>query len=220
MPCAGVVLRMGKVSETQMTKRRINLFFFAAAYLAFLAWYDGWGQSPMTPGEVEGYLANFPEDAEGVEFLDRLRQMGADDDGEEFFMLNLNRYEYAEGEPNVGVPSAYQEYGAEVVPMILSNAGHPVYSGTFFADPPKGDSNEAHWNEVILVRYRSRRDFIRMVTSDDYLEAARHRAGGIAYAEVSPTSARMTLTSPRLIVFLLLLVPALLLDYVLKRSQP
>ena len=72
-----------------MAKRQINLVAFAAIYLVFLAWYDGWGRSPLTPGEVEGYLANVPENAEGVEFLNRLRKMGANDDGEELFMLNL-----------------------------------------------------------------------------------------------------------------------------------
>ena len=201
-----------------MAKRQINFVAFAAIYLVFLAWYDGWGRSPLTPGEVEGYLANLPENAEGVEFLNRLRKMGANDGGEEFFMLNLNRYEYADGEPKVGAPAAYRDYGAGVVPMILRNAGHPVYSGEFPADQIMENSDETHWDEVILVRYRSRRDFISMVTSDAYLEEARHRASGIAYAEVSPTSAIMNLASPRLIVFVMLLVPALFLDYLLKRS--
>ena len=198
-----------------MTKRQINLAAFSALYLVFLAWYDGWGRSPMTPEELEGYLANVPENAQGVEFLDRLRKMGLDDDGEEFFMLNLNRYEYAEGEPKNGAPEAYQDYGAGVVPMILRNAGHPIYSGVFPAEQLAG---EAYWDEMILVRYRSRRDFIAMVTSDAYLEVARHRAGGMAYAEVSPTSARINLASPRLLVFVLLLVPALLMDYRLRRG--
>jgi hypothetical protein len=39
----------------------------------------------------------------------------------------------------------------------------------------------------------------------------------IAYAEVTPTTAQISLASPRLIVFLLLLVPALLNDYRLRR---
>ena len=75
------------------------------------------------------------------------------------------------------------------------------------------------WDEVILVRYRSRRDFIRMVTSPDYLDIARSRAGGIAYAEVTPTGATINLASPRLIVLLLLLAPCVLLDRLLLRRR-
>lgn len=202
-----------------MTKRQINLVVFAGLYLIFLAWYDGWGRSPLTPAEVEAYLDNVSEDAEGVEFLQRLRTMGAHDDGEEFFMLNLNRYEYADDEPRGGAPAAYQEYSATVLPMILRNAGHPIYLGQFAVEQPGRASGEGGWDEVILVRYRSRRDFISMVTSDAYLEGAKNRAGGIAYAEVSPTSAIMNLASPRLIVFLLLLAPALFFDYLLKNRS-
>jgi len=62
--------------------------------------------SPLTAAEVDQYLANVAPDSEGVEFLDRMRNLGADD-GEEIFMLNLNRYEYADDESKVGVPAAY-----------------------------------------------------------------------------------------------------------------
>lgn len=199
-----------------MTKRQINFIVFAAIYILFLAWYDGWGRGPLTSEEVDGYLARVPESPEGVDFLERWREMGRNDDGNEFFMLNLNRYEYAEGESTDGAPAAYQKYGAGVVPMILGNAGHPIYAATFSAGPLAEADGEIYWDEVLLVRYRSRRDFISMVTSEPYLEIARHRAGGIAHAEVAPTVASFSLASPRLIVLLLLLVPALVRDRRLK----
>ena len=53
-----------------MTKRQINAGVFLALYLVFLAWYDGWGMSPLTAAEVEQYLANLAPDSEGIEFLD------------------------------------------------------------------------------------------------------------------------------------------------------
>ena len=213
---------MQDVSEngaTEMTKRQINFIVFTAIYVLFLAWYDGWGRGPLTSEEVDGYLARVPENAQGVEFLENLREMGKNDDGGEFFMLNLNRYEYAEGESTDGAPTAYQEYGAGVVPMILGNAGHPIYSAAFLTGQLAGGPDDPYWDETILVRYRSRRDFIDMVTSKPYLEIAGHRAGGISHAEVAPTIAAFSLASPRLIVFLLLLVPALLRDRRLKQRS-
>ena len=200
-----------------MTKRLINASVLIALYLVFLAWYDGWGMSPMTTAEVEQYLKNVPLDSNG-NFQDRMRKMGADDNGDEFFMLNLNRYKYADDEPKVGVPAAYQSYGASVIGMLLKNGGHPIYSGEFFTSPLIGDSDEAHWDEVILVRYRSRRDFLAMVTSDAYQEIARDRTSGIAYAAVSPTTPALNLAAPRLLVLILLLVPGLLIDCLLRRK--
>jgi hypothetical protein len=197
--------------------RQVNATIFFVLYLAFLAWYGGWGMSPLTEAEVESYIANLGPGAENAPFVNRLRAMAANDTGGEIFMLNLNRYEYADGETRDGPPATYQNYGAGVVPMILANAGHPMYSGRFPSSTAIGQSD---WDEVILVRYRSRRDFISMITSDPYQDiSSRHRAGGIAYAEVSPTTASYNLASPRLLVALLLLAPFILVDWLLRRRQ-
>jgi uncharacterized protein (DUF1330 family) len=201
-----------------MTKRLINAGVLITLYLVFLAWYGGWGMSPMTTAEVEQYLANVPQDSKGGDFQDRMRKLGAEDDGEEIFMLNLNRYKYADDEPKVGVPAAYQSYGASVIGMIFKNGGHPVYSGEFFTRLLIEGSDEAYWDEVILVRYRSRRDFLAMVTSDAYQEIARDRLSGIAHAAVSPTTSTINLAAPRLLVLILLLVPGFLFDYLLRRK--
>jgi uncharacterized protein (DUF1330 family) len=200
-----------------MNARQVNATIFFVLYLAFLAWYNGWGMSPLTEAEVESYIANLAPDAEDVEFVNRLRALAANDTGDEIFMLNLNRYEYADGETRDRPPATYQAYGAGVVPMIIANAGHPVYSGRLPSFTVEGQSD---WDEVILVRYRSRRDFLSMVTSDAYQDiASRHRAGGIAYAEVTPTTATFNLASPRLLVALLLLAPLILVDLLLRRRQ-
>lgn len=172
----------------------------------------------MTTTEIEQYLKNVPQDSEVSEFRDLARKLSADDDGEEIFMLNLNRYQYAENEPKTRVPAAYQSYGSSVISMIFRNGGHPIYSGEFFPRPNTTDSEEAYWNEVILVRYRSRRDFLAMVTSDVYQEIARDRTLGIAYAEVSPTTSTINLASPRLLVLVVLLVPLLMFDCLLRRK--
>lgn len=201
-----------------MTKRLINASVLITLYLVFLAWYDGWGRSPMTTAEVEQYIANVPEDFMGNDFQDRMRKMGVDDDGEEIFMLNLNRYKYANDEPKGGVPAAYQSYGTAVLVMMLKNGGHPIYSAEFFTSQLLEDSIDPYWDEVILVRYRSRRDFIAMVTSDAYQKIAQDRTSGIAHATVYPTTSTVNLASPRLLVLILVLVLGLLFDFLLRRK--
>ncbi|MDG1910648.1 MAG: hypothetical protein P8I81_17500 [Pseudomonadales bacterium] len=201
-----------------MTKRLINAVVLITLYLVFLAWYDGWGMNPMTPAEIDQYLSNVPQDSKGSNFQHRMRQMGVEDDGEEIFMLNLNRYKYADGEPEIGVPAAYRSYGSAVIPMILTNGGHPIFSAEFFTTGLIEEADAAYWDEVILVRYRSRRDFIAMVTSDAYQEIARNRTSGIAHATVFPTTSAVNLAAPRLLVLILLLIPGLLFDYLLRRK--
>ena len=145
--------------------------------------------------------------------------MGIDDDGDEFFMLNLNRYEYAVDEVQQGAPAAYQQYGQAVFPMIIRNAGHPVYSGAIPDYLVAGDIKNGRWHEIILVRYRSRRDFITMVTSDEYQEIAQHRSGGIQYAKVTPTKAAINLVTPRFVVLVLLALFAWAVDRLITRAN-
>ena len=199
-----------------MTARIINIAIFTMLYLGFLVWYDGWGSQPMTSAEAEGYLAELSSDLAGEDFVESMRELAAQDDGNEIFMLNLNRYQYAEGEAPVGIPAAYQAYGDAVVGMILRNAGHPIYSGAVAGLFQSDDSESRQWDEVILVRYRSRRDFLSMISSQPFQQAAGIRAGGIAYAEVTPNTPGINLSTPRLIIFIALLLPGLLIDRLLR----
>ncbi len=198
--------------------RLVNALAISALYLIFLAWYDGWGMTALTSTEVDQYIANIKENSELYLLSESLRTMGTEDDGEEFYMLNLNSYQYAPGKPAEGIPADYQAYSNTVIWMILGNAGHPVYVGRF----PKyllTTPNATNWHSVLLVRYRSRRDFISMVTSDAYQDIAAIREGGIAYAEVTPTTPEISLASPRLIVLFLLVSVWFVLDLVFRRRQ-
>ena len=202
-----------------MKTRLINAAIFLVLYLAFLAWYDGWGMDPFTAEEVDTLVGKEVAKGANPELLKNLRRFLKDDDGEEFFMLNLNRYEYAENEDQQGQSVAYQNYGQAVIQMILKNAGHPIYSGEIPDYLLGGDAKDASWHEIILMRYRSRRDFVSMVTSDEYLKIAQDRSGGIEYAEVTPTRADINLTTPRFVVLALLVVIALFIDRQIRRAR-
>ena len=202
-----------------MKTRFFNAATFIALYVAFLSWYDGWWMDPLTAIEVDSLAEKLVAQGAGLDRLEKLREMGKEDDGEEFFMLNLNRYEYAEGEPQQGVPADYQKYGQVVILMILKNAGHPIFSGDFPPDfVAAGELENGDWHEIILVRYRSRRDFLNMITSDEFLKIAQHRSGGIQYAEVTPTRAGINMATPRFFVFAFLAILAWLIDTVIRKK--
>ena len=202
-----------------MKTRLVNAVVFLCLYLAFLSWYDGWGMDPLTTEEIDKIVGEAEAQDSNPEELKNLRQLLKDDDGKEFFMLNLNRYEYSENEVQKGVPVAYQKYGQAVMPMILKRAGHPIYVGEISDYLVGGDLKEGGWHEIILVRYRSRQDFINMITSDEYLVAAKHRYVGIEYAEVIPTNAILSLATPRLFILVILFLIALVADRMIRRAQ-
>ena len=202
-----------------MKTRLVNAVVFLGLYLAFLSWYDGWGMDPLTAEEIDKIVGEAEAQDSNPEELKNLRQLLKDDDGEEFFMLNLNRYEYSENEVQKGVPVAYQKYGQAVMPMILKRAGHPIYVGEISDYLVGGDLKEGGWHEIILVRYRSRQDFINMITSDEYLIAAKHRYVGIEYAEVVPTNVILNLATPRLFILALLFLIALVADCLIRRAR-
>ena len=202
-----------------MKTRLVNAVVFLGLYLAFLSWYDGWGMDPLTAEEIDKIVGEAEAQDSNPEELKNLRQLLKDDDGEEFFMLNLNRYEYSENEVQKGVPVAYQKYGQAVMPMILKRAGHPIYVGEISDYLVGGDLKEGGWHEIILVRYRSRQDFINMITSDEYLIAAKHRYVGIEYAEVIPTNGILSLATPRLFILALLFLIALVADCLIRRAR-
>ena len=202
-----------------MKTRLISAVVFLGLYLVFLSWYDGWGIDPFTAEEINSLVGEAEEQDMNPEELKNLRQLLKDDDGKEFFMLNLNRYAYAENEVQQGVPVAYQKYGQAVMPMILKRAGHPIYIGEISDYPVGGDIKEGSWQEIILVRYRSKQDFVNMVTSIEYLKAAKHRYVGIEYAEVIPTNVILNLVTPRLFILALLFLIALVTDRLIRRAR-
>ena len=198
-----------------MSNERILLLILTMTYVFFLVWYDGWWMSPLTQSEVDAYLVNLRDDSDFVEVEEQIRQLGISDDGEEIFMMNLNIYKDGTGElptPN----EDYQVYGRGTLPLLLSRASHPIFlsQGIQTLVSPR---YEEHWQEVIVVRYRSRRDFISMITSDAYQEVLPHRTAGIKYDEFFPTRAVFNVASPRFVIFFVLAAIYALATLVMRR---
>ena len=199
-----------------MKIRIITSSAYLVLFIIFLSWYDGWGIDSYTPNEINNLTKKIEKEG-SKEQLKNLMLLLENDDGNEFFMLNLNRYEYAENEIEKGTPKSYQEYGMPVLRMMLSRASHPIFSAEIPNYLIDGDAANSDWDEVIIVRYRSRKDFFSMVTSDEYLEVFNNRAGGMEYAEVSATTAGINFTSPRFIFFMIIICFAFLSDLFIKR---
>lgn len=198
-----------------------------ALYAAFVAWYGGSG-TPMAQEEVDALLARIAERASKEpnpdgHLRERLKLLASQDDGNEFFMLNLIRYrEKAEYPPGYDFPGnaldADLRYGRAIMRYLLKHGGVPVFLGEAqgrFLDEP-GDTTD--WDRVALVRYRSRRDLLEMVADLAGRDVAVHKWASIEKTQVFPVKPLFSFVAVRGAVATVLLVLGLLLHAFLRRK--
>lgn len=145
-------------------------------YLAFWLWYDGRG-SPLSAAEIESLLAEIKRRAgrqtqgEGSALLQQLRELGGNDDGRDFSMVNLLKFRQSALYPQTALSPSGTPYGDDplaannrynrlIVPILLKHGSHPVFMGQVqgrFIHPGGGED----WDQVGIVRYRSRRDLLK-----------------------------------------------------------
>jgi len=174
-----------------------------ALYVLFLIWYGGKGK-PLTASEVEGFMHQLQTQVEGQDMqtaLDEIRDLLSRDDGHEFVMQNLARYRakalYPPGydlgdDPRV----ADQRYAKAILWPLLKNGNVLVFvgrcSGTFI-EPAGADA----WHYVAMVRYRSRRDFVRFALESSKANIFVHKWAAIEKTHVFPVKPIISLIMVR-----------------------
>ena len=204
----------------------------ALIYIAFLIWFGSSGE-PMSVAEVESRLARINElsksDEQSVSKLglDDLRAFCADDDGCEFFMVNLIKYrdkalypQELQQEMGDDPMSANSRYGRVILPYLIKNGSCPVYMSKTSGRLIHTD-NALDWDAVGIVRYRSRRDFLNMIEQivKSTSPVMVHKWASVERTQVFPTTAVLPLNSSnfvRIVVFALLVAFASIAIYLAK----
>ncbi len=199
-----------------------NLVFWLAWLLPFslfLLWYGGRGR-PLTPAEVEAFIAELKSSARGpldAALVEEVRTLVAGDDGREFVMQNLARYRaqaaYPEDLRHFGTDAraADRRYGQAIISHLLRYGNVPVFIARrvgSFVEPAAGAER---WHYVAMVRYRSRRDFLRFATSIARADIAVHKWAALESTHIFPVQPILSLVLVRGAVGALLLLPALAL---------
>jgi hypothetical protein len=202
--------------------------FCSAVYLAFLVWYGGRGM-PMTKAEAESLRHRVIQNAQAAGtpvvpgLADALGEVALDDDGREFLMVNLIKHRakaaYPAGSRYGDDPRAADaRYNRAVLPLLLKRACLPVFLGRTagrFLSPPGIDE----WDRVILVRYRSRRDFLSMCAELAKTGADVHKWAAVEKTDVFPAQAVFSLAMIRVLVASLLAGLALATLLVLRLAS-
>jgi uncharacterized protein (DUF1330 family) len=100
----------------------------------------------------------------------------APDDGP-VVMLNLLKFKASASDGSGSGAAAYGRYGNAAVAMLEARGAQVLWIGRgeqiLIGDPAED------WDQVLLVEYPSRKTFIEMVTTPEYVEAHRHRESGL-----------------------------------------
>ncbi len=189
-----------------------------ALYLVFRAWYDNW-RGPLSQAEIEAFLAETGKTKVG-EHTDRavIRAFLEADDGKEFIMSNLVRVHPHEvphplnAKPTPGL-NLLQDYGRRFVKVLLAHGGHPMlvmrkvggYVDSWNTPPDPG------WHVVGAMRYRSRRDMMKLAHNPSLREVHPFKTAGTAMTFSFPAQVIASFAlQPRIWVGLVLALAAAL----------
>lgn len=212
-----------------MTPARIVLASTLLLYCAFHFWYGG-SSEPLTTGEADTLIAEIRAGMESIgghpdeELLESFRVLTREDDGREFYMLNLMRFRekalYPEGSGyDDDALAAAQRYNEAVVPALLARGSLPIllgeYAGAFI--PPHPEANEGDWDQIGIVRYRSRRDMLEMARALSRSGDGIHKWASLERTVVFPVAPVFDFVFVRGAVFLLLFITGGTTAYVLRR---
>jgi hypothetical protein len=153
-------------------------------YVAFWAWHSQ-GAGKLTQAEIDQYVAiieKLPLPEEAVQaFIARLRPWAEADDGKPVFMFNLihffPRLQTFPGAPEFkGTPEqANARYEKSLIWLWLSHASYPTFIGAPQAKNLINIQPERTWGNMTVVRYPSRRTFLKLISHPAYAPLAPYK---------------------------------------------
>ncbi|MEM8859253.1 MAG: hypothetical protein AAGD96_13080 [Chloroflexota bacterium] len=206
--------------RTRRTLTLINWGVAAALMLLFLNWHGAF-EGPLTSEEIDTYMARIEARDGEVEFNDSessrdIRAFLEADDGKPFVMVNVLQLRDAplivDGESyGETAQEASDTYGTFVAQYLFRRGSYPMYSGTAAYDSVTswGIENAEEWSSAGLMRYRSRRTMIEMVTDPEFQQYHGYKVAAIEKTFAYPTTVDIHLIDLGWFVGLLLLSLAL-----------
>ncbi len=175
----------------------------ALAYAILLAWHQPL-RGPLSEAEVrEAFGEGFdimhsganPDAANLIDFF-------LNDDGRAFHMINLNALARTED-----AGEATRTYGRFMGPRLLVRASYPVLktgviTGLTNSLGPGADA----FDEVVIVRYRSRRDLLAIIATPEFRGAMKHKSASLDGWVSAPASGQAGLSIPLLTLSVLLAI--------------
>ena len=196
-------------------------------YAGFFFWYTDIG-GKLDGEEIEFFLEKIEENASAnsvdliqISFIKRFME---EDTGRQFLMVNNidmdEDPEDVEGaEPGESAESLLDRYMEHMYSQLLKRACHPIFAG--YAIHPSMDivgiEGAEIWDQAALMRYKSRRAFMEVVTHPDMLSKHDFKVAALEKTIAYPVETSLYLSDPRLLLALILIILGLFLQNRVKQ---
>jgi hypothetical protein len=175
-------------------------------YAIFLAWYFNW-RGPLSKAEIETLMAQMRASNVGHGDQDELpviRKFLEEDDGREFFMLNVIRLSQDDvADPVTGERLPARQvmagYTRMFMPALFARGGHPALAARRVGGMVDtwGLKDVPEWSMMGYIRYRSRRDLAHLVCDPRFTGAHAFKFAAMPQTFNFPTRPMiMTLAGP------------------------
>lgn len=174
----------------------------AVAFLAFLTWHQPL-RGPLSEPEIRSAFGkNYEQMRSGENSqASKLIQFFLSDDGRPFYMINMN----ALPEQTPEIKEAAFNYGSFMLPRLLARASYPVVSTNLAGHLVNslGPGLEKP-EQLIVVRYRSRRDFMEVISSQEFRIAIKDKVASLDGWYTAPSTPSPLISIPQIVLILLL----------------
>lgn len=195
----------------------------ALFYAGFSLWYNSL-RGPLTLAEVDAHMERLrTQSGATAERLAPVRAFLDADDGREFFIVNLVRmHDGPVKEPGTGDEKPAREvlsgYSRYFLVALFRRAGHPVFGGRASGRYVEhwGIEPDPGWTFAIAVRYRSRRDMIKLATDPRFAPAHAYKIAAMANTLACPVAPGYVLFGARVGVALVLALLAAVIHLAIR----
>ena len=170
-------------------------------YALFWLWYCGL-KGRLSKHEVEIFISSFEAKGLSERALLNIREFLEQDDGREFFMVNLLEIKSPKRESQTLLTGYFKKFMSGMIPR----GGHPLFLANAAAKNIENLNCEHadNWSSAGIIRYRSRRDFAQTVLKTFGSEHHADKLSSLEKTLAFPSTTTLLFGSPKIIIALAL----------------
>ena len=213
-----------------MSKNYRSWLVLIAIYGAFFLWYTDLG-GKLNSDEIETYLVKLQENskAKGISSpaelemskatFKRVEKFMREDSGKQFLMVNNidmseNPEDIEGAQPGETANQLMDRYMEHMYPELLKRASHPIFVGNSVLQAVDivGIENAEDWDSIALMRYKSRRAFMEVVSNPKMLGKHEFKVAALDKTIAYPVETFLYLSDPRMLLAFILIILGLVLQ--------
>ena len=218
-----------------MNKGLRNWFILIFIYCTFFVWYTDLG-GKLDSDEIATYLFKMQDNREAVGFSspaekERAKEQGViieefmrEDTGRQFFVVNNidmseNPQDVEGAQPGEDADQLMSRYMEHMYAELFKRASHPVFLGNAVSPAIDivGIENAKSWDSAALMRYKSRRAFMEIVSNPKILGKHEFKIAALNKTIAYPVETVIYLSDPRLLLGFILIIIGLIVQLRIKK---